>query len=79
MLSQDEIEINIDEQLQLSPEKKKTSLILMNDSYKKASISTIIKLLLRCNKLYEAISEIKKILMMIVKQTEMYFDKDGAI
>lgn len=58
---------------------KRTSIILLNNIYQKVNISTVIKLLLRCKKLYQAMSEVKKILQNILTQDEVYFSEDGDV
>ena len=52
---------------------------MLNNIYQKVNISTVIKLLLRCKKLYQAMSEIKKILQNILTQDEVYFVEDGEV
>jgi hypothetical protein len=47
--------------------------------YRKVNISTVIKLLLRSKKLYQAMGEVKKILQNILTQDEAYFAKDGPV
>jgi len=58
---------------------KRTSIIFLNSAYQKVNISTVIKLLLRCKKLYAAMGEIKKILQNILQQDEAYFSKGGSV
>lgn len=43
------------------------SIILMHQVYKKVTINSVIKLLLRCKKLYGCLYEVKKLLKLIAK------------
>jgi len=57
----------------------KTSIILLNKIYKKISMNTVIKLLIRIKKLYEAMYEVRKILQLIMKQEEMFNEEVGIL
>ena len=52
---------------------RRQSLVIKGDYYKEIDQSTIIKLLLRCVKLYQAYNDLKKILSM-ARQQELLFN-----
>lgn len=47
--------------------------------YGKANSNTVIKVLLRCKKLYQAMTEIKKILQLVLKETELFSGPNGTL
>lgn len=46
----------------------------MLKGYEKIEINTVIKLLIRCRMLYQALHEIKLILQLVIKQEEIFKD-----
>lgn len=55
-----------------------SSIVLAHEDYKKVGVDTVIKLLLRCKKLYLCLQDVKKLLQLIVKQEEL-FKQQGLI
>lgn len=49
-----------------------TSIVLLHNAYKQVNVDTVIMLLLRCKKLYQAMYEIKKVIETILKQEEAF-------
>ena len=47
---------------------RKLSLILWDDQYEQVDVNTVIKMLLRSKKLYEAMGDAKTILRMVSKK-----------
>ena len=52
---------------------------LSSRKYKKVNNNVVIKLLLRCKQIYEALNEIKKILQLILRQEELFDEQDGDV
>lgn len=61
-----------------SPRTSKGTKILLHDAYKHITHESAIKLMLRIRKLYQALSELKKIIQLIIKQEDI-FQRDGLI
>ena len=51
---------------------RKRHLIIKGDHYKEIDVNTTIKLLLRCVKLYQAYTDIKRILLMVKREQELF-------
>ena len=51
---------------------KRSSILVHNKSYEEVTNENAIRLMLRCSKLYQALTEIRKILETILKVEEMY-------
>ena len=49
-----------------------TSIVLLHNVYKQVNINTVIMLLLRCKKLYQAMYEVKKVIETVFKQEELF-------
>jgi len=46
--------------------------VLWSSVYKEVNLTTVIKLLLRCKKLYQAFFEIKKLIQLVIKQEDVF-------
>lgn len=53
---------------------KNVTQILLTKTYAQSDINSVIKLLIRCRKLYQALHEIKLILQLVIKQEEIFDD-----
>ena len=63
---------------ELSPLRKMSSILVHNKSYEEVTNDNAIRLMLRCCKLYQAKTEISKILDMVIKVEKMY-SEDGIL
>ena len=64
----------------LSPNSRaRTNFIFENDEYRNSNIDTVIKLLLRCRILYQAMHEVMKILQLIIKQEGIFEKPTGPL
>ena len=85
LLSTASVEEDIADQLEKqnpsSPKsaEKRTSIILRKHLYQRVTINTVIMLLLRSKKLYQAMYEVRKILVLVLKHDEMFNREDGPI
>ena len=55
------------------------SLILLKNMYKRVNINNVLKLLIRSKKMYEAMHEIRRILVLIMKLEAMFDLEDSAM
>ena len=55
------------------------SLILLKNMYKRVNIGNVLKLLIRSKKMYEAMYEIRRILVLIMKLEAMFDLEDSAM
>lgn len=58
---------------------KKISVILLNESYRALNSNNVVKLMLRCVKLYQALHDVKQILLIILKSEDMYYEQQNGI
>jgi hypothetical protein len=54
-------------------------VVLRKNLYKRVTVNTVIMLLLRSKKLYQAMYEVRKILVLVIKQDDMMKAKTGPI
>ena len=56
---------------------KQVSTILLNQQYMDQGVNTVIKLLVRCRRLHQALFDMRKILQLVIKQYEMFHPQTG--